>query len=160
MRVLIDSTTPLQSIPDTAEMVGTYCNGRFAIPLHVVKARWPKAKHVRINIDADPNLGDCLDIETGDATPNHLDEWAKARLAGGVPPENLAVYCNRATLPAVQQATKLHLFHWVATLDGNLVIAGYRPLHSPAAVQAINANMAGANVDISLVFEDGWHPIS
>jgi hypothetical protein len=160
MRLMFDSTTPFESIPSTAEMVATYCSGIGAVRLHDVKAHWPNAKLVRVNVDANPTLGDCLDVENGDATPDHLDEWAKARLAAGVPPENLAVYCDRSTLPAVQAATSLHLFHWVATLDGTLVVHGYKPLHSPAAVQCIGGNAAGANVDISIVFEDGWHPVS
>jgi len=151
----------MQSIPLTAEMVATYCNGHIGVvSLHDVKARWPNAKHVRINVNGDPNFGDCLDVETGDATPDTLDGWAKARLKNGVPPENLAVYCNRTTLPAVQAATDLKLFHWVATLDGTLAIPGYHPLVAPAAVQAINATMAGVNVDVSLVFEDAWHAVT
>jgi len=156
-RVMFDSITPLTSIPLTAEMVGTYCNGSLGvISLHDVKQRWPNAKHVRINVNADPGLGDCLDVETGDATPDHVDGWARARLAAGVPMENLAVYCNRSTLPAVQAATSLKLFHWVATLDGTLTIEGYKPWVAPAAVQFVS--IPGLNVDVSLVYESAWHP--
>lgn len=157
-RVLYDSTTPLDSIPGNAQMVGTYDDGRYAIPFDQVQDRWPHASLVRICVTGDPSSGNCLDVENGDASPDQLDAWAKARLAQGVPEENLAVYCNRSTLPAVLAATKVHLYHWVATLDGTLVIPGYHPLVSPAAVQCIGADAAGANVDISLVFEDGWIP--
>lgn len=157
-RILFDSTTPVASIPLDAEMVGTYCSGDGFIPLHDVVERWPNAKQVRINVDGNPALGDCLDVENGDATPADVDPWAHARLKAGVPMENLAVYCNRSTLPAVQAATSLKLFHWVATLDGTLIIPGYGPLVAPAAVQFIDLQPQGVNVDVSLVIEDGWHP--
>ena len=154
---MLDSATPFTSIPrGWSGMVATYCNGIGAVPEWEVKATFPKASgFVRINVNGDPSQGDCLDVETGDATPDMLDGWLRARTAQGV--TDLAVYCNRSTLPAVLTATSLDPYHWVATLDGTLWIPGYTALVGPAAVQILPASLTGANVDLSIVLEDGWH---
>lgn len=136
-------------------MVGTYTNGKYAVPLRTVKAAFPGAKLVRINVTGDPSTGDCLDIERFDATPEDIPGWAHARQAAGI--SNLATYCNRDTFPAVQQvcqANGLALYHWIATLDGTLLIPGYVPWQGPAAVQFTNTGQT----DVSLVYEDSWHP--
>jgi hypothetical protein len=156
IRIMFDSVDPFNTIPADAAMVATYANGKYAVPLRDVKAHWPDAKLIRINVTGDPFYGNCLDVETGDASAQDIPGWVQERRAKGV--TDLAVYCDRSNLAAVQQAGRgLGLFHWVATLDGTLAIPGYTPLTGPAAVQAINASMAGVNADISLVFEGNWH---
>jgi hypothetical protein len=137
-------------------MVATYATGKWAVDLHTVKLAFPKASgFVRINTNADPSYGDCLDVENGDATVEDIDTWLHARAEQGV--TDLATYCSRDTLPAVQAATSLSPYHWVATLDGTLFIQGYQPLVGPAAVQILPATLIGPNVDLSIVLEDSWH---
>jgi hypothetical protein len=157
IRVMLDSATP-EAIPDSAPMVAGYVNGRYAWP----KAAWERFADrpaVRINVTGDPAAGgDALDVETGDATPADAPAWYDARKAAGA--KNLAIYCSRDTLPAVNQHMGARrFFRWVATLDGTCHIDGHPPLRGPAAVQILGAAAAGVNADISLVYEDAWHPM-
>lgn len=158
IRTLFDSTD-LTAIPLTVDspytLIGSYCNGRYAVSLADAVARFPTSQHVRINVTGDPSLGNCLDVETGDATPADIDPWAAGRRAAGI--GNLAVYCNRGNLAAVLGTSHEPVFHWVATLDGTLVIPAYLPMRQPTAVQFAPASVTGIHADLSLVFEDGWH---
>jgi len=157
IRIMADSVSldALEQVPGAA-LVATYANGKYAVPLATVQARFPGRVGPRINIDGDPNYGDCLDVERFDATPGSIPAWAQARRRFGI--TNLSVYCGQGTLAQVLAVNAgVDLYHWVATLDGSLVIPGFPPTRGPAAVQAINAQAAGLNIDISLVFEDGWY---
>ena len=154
-RVMFDSTTP-DAIPANAAIVGGYVNGSYAWPA-AAWARFPDAQQVRITVTADPALGNCLDVEKGDAAPDQAPGWIKARQAAGV--KFVTIYCNRSTLPAVDAACAgLTYYRWIATLDGTLYVPGFTAMAGPAAVQFAGSGMAGANVDISIVWEDGWHP--
>jgi hypothetical protein len=154
-RILYDSTD-LSLIPADAGLVGSYANGTYATQWADVKAMFPTAAHIRIDVLAE-GVGNCLDVETGDATPDHARAWLEGRIAAGVPYP--AIYCSRSTLAAVEAACAgLQYWHWVATLDGNIHIDGYKPLHRPAAIQFAGAKLAGVNVDVSIVYADGWHP--
>lgn len=79
-RLMFDSTTP-SAIPVTAELVGGYVNGQYAWS-SADWNRFPGAQQVRINVTGDPALGNCLDVETGDATP----EQAPCGTTRGTPP--------------------------------------------------------------------------
>ena len=67
-----------------------------------------------------------------------------------------AVYHDRNDWAAVTAA--LHgasVRHWVATLDGTCL-----PLASrPAAVQILGAKQVGFHADLSIVWDDTWHPV-
>ncbi|HEY6278035.1 MAG TPA: hypothetical protein VIX86_17075 [Streptosporangiaceae bacterium] len=153
-RVMFDSTTP-GAIPPNAEIVAGYVDGSYAWPASAW-SRFPNAQHVMICVTGDHTKGDCLDVENGDATPDHAPGWIRARHAAGV--KNVTIYCNRDTIPAIEAACAgLSYYKWIATLDGTLFVAGFPPLAGPAAVQFAGANLAGVNVDISLVWEDNWH---
>jgi hypothetical protein len=154
-RVMFDSTTP-HAIPANAEMVAGYVDGAYRWT-DADWARFPHAQQVRITVTADHSRGNCLDVESGDATPSQAPGWIRARHAAGV--NYVTIYCNRSTLAAVDKACQgLSYYRWIATLDGTLHIPGFTPLETPAAVQFANSRMAGANVDVSLVWEDKWHP--
>lgn len=154
-RVMFDSTTP-QAIPSNAEIVAGYVDGAFRWH-NSAWDRFPHAKQVRITVTANHSRGNCLDVEKGDATPAQAPGWIRARQAAGI--RYVTIYCNRSTLPAVDRACHgLSYYRWVATLDGTLHIPGFTPLERPAAVQFANSTMAGANVDVSIVWEDQWHP--
>lgn len=66
------------------------------------------------------------------------------------------VYHDRADWPAVAEACKgLAYWNWVATLDGTLNPDGRRP----AVVQFAGASRVGAHTDVSVVWNDSWHPL-
>lgn len=148
-RLLFDSVTPA-AIPPGAQMVGGYVNGAYTWS-SADWNRFPGAEQVRINVTGDPSLGNALDVETGDATPGQAPRWYDARHAAGI--RNLAVYCNRATLPAVNAAMGARPFYrWIATLDGTM-----RPGGNADAVQFAGAAAAGIAADISVVWTGSWH---
>jgi len=149
---MFDSTTP-DVIPVAAELVGGYVNGQYAWS-SADWNRFPHAQQVRINVTGDSALGNCLDVETGDATPAQAPAWYDARHAAGT--RNLAIYCNRSTLPAVNAAMGSRTFYrWIATLDGTMRPGGT----AYDAVQFAGASLAGINADISIVWNDKWHPV-
>jgi hypothetical protein len=152
-RLMWDSTT-LADIPAGAEVVATYCDGLYAVPRSEVSKRFPKAALPRINVTGDPaHGGDVLDVETGDATPAHAPAWIRARQAAGE--RYVTVYCARNTLAAVVAACQgLHYYHWVATLDGKMLIAS----HPDASVQFAGPDLTGIHADASVVWNDAWHP--
>lgn len=58
-----------------------------------------------------------------------------------------------AAVTAALHGTQVH--HWVATLDGTCL-----PLASrPAAVQILGAKQVGFHADLSIVWDDTWHPV-
>lgn len=149
MLLMFDSVSP-ELIPADAPMIAGYVNGQFRWTA-ADWARFPHARQVRINVTGNPaDGGDCLDVEQGDATPAQAPIWYDARHAAGV--RNLAIYCNRSTLPAVNKAMGTRTFYrWIATLDGTLLVGKY------AAVQFAGASAAGINVDVSAVWNEHWH---
>lgn len=65
------------------------------------------------------------------------------------------IYHDRVQWAAVNEAAKgLNVHHWVATLDGTLVPSGYYM----AVVQFAGENKLGFHADMSIVWDDGWHP--
>ena len=115
-------------IPTTAEAAAGYVNGAFANYGQVV-ARTPKAHHLSITVN-NSNTGECLDVETGDATPAEAPGWVKDALARGV--VTPVVYANLSTMPAVKAALNGSGLHrsqyslWVADYDHAAVVpAGF-----------------------------------
>jgi hypothetical protein len=154
-RLMFDSTTPA-AIPHDAEIVGGYVDGSYKWA-DADWERFPHAQQVRICVTGDHTKGNCLDVERGDATPDHAPGWIQARQAAGV--KYVTVYCDRTTLPAVIKACNgLTYWHWVATLDGTAHIGGWHPGLGPAAVQILPARALGFNADLSVVWADRWHP--
>lgn len=65
-------------------------------------------------------------------------------------------YHDRAQWEAVNAALEgVKFAHWVATLDGTLVPSGYYM----AVVQFAPAAVLGFHADMSIVWDDGWHPM-
>lgn len=97
-----------------------------------------------------------LDVETGLHSPADAPGWYDRQTKAGR--TGLTIYCNRATLPAVNTAMgKRGFFRWVSTLDGTMHIDGFNPGHTPAAVQFANEQMLGFHCDASVVWEEQWH---
>lgn len=142
-----DSTTP-ELIPGWARLKALYINGRFA--------SHPDYGRGRVFIDvtgAAPFAAEVLDVETGDASPEHVPGWLQARARTEIG----TVYCNRDTLPHVLDAAGSQAFDlWLATLDGSVPHVELPAHVELVAVQAIPATIAGANVDISAVISQRW----
>ncbi len=149
-RIMADSITAADIVPNP-DLVAGYVNGNYAW----TTADWQmfgQAGQVRINVTGGLNLGNCLDIETGDATPGHAAAWFDARHAAGT--TNLAIYCSRDTLPAVRAAMGArHYYVWLATLDGTR-----GPFPGIAAVQWAGQAQTHGHYDLSEVYDDTWHP--
>ena len=147
-RIMYDSVSPA-GIPEGAELVGGYVNGRFKwTPADW--ARFPRAAHVGVNVNGDlADGGDILDVERFDAVPGQIPAWVRGRhAAGGMH----GVYCSLATLPAVQailRSIPIPTAIWVADwTDAAHQVTGC------AATQYRNT----PGYDESAVYDDGWHP--
>ena len=113
----------VDAIPPRPFAVGGYING--AITKYIWSAadwaKFPDAYHIRINVTGDPDRGNALDVENGDATPADVTPWINSRGASSAGP--LLVYCNRSNLTAcmaARKAAKYPAWLWLATLDGTL----------------------------------------
>lgn len=157
IRIAFDSTTP-EAIPRWAEMVWGYADGAFAWPA-TAWHRFPRASRVNICVTGDPRVGDMLDVERFDATPDHAPAWVKGRHDDGV--ENVALYASRDTWetlqPIMDRSGVRGFFKVVATLDRTIILPGIPPLEGPAAIQAFGAADLGIHADMAFVFDDGWH---
>ena len=130
--------------------IGGYING--AITRFVwTRDQWklfPNSYHGHINVTGDPQTGNVLDVETGDATPANVAGWINTRLPAT--PDPLLVYCNRSNLADVitfRAGTKWHgrVWIWIATLDGTLV--SNRGMTQVSQLR----DAAGAYADVSIV---------
>src|SRR5262249_15300177 len=119
--IMYDSVNPSR-IPRNAEAVAGYVNGKFANYGEMLRLL-PKAKHVSITINA-VGIAQCLDVETGDATPDEAPKWVireRSRLAKAH--KKPIVYANASTWPEVQRALDnwsidRNTYHrWVADYD-------------------------------------------
>ena len=140
-RLMYDAVTPSR-IPAGAALVAGYVNGKFA-NLDGLRSHCPHAVIVGISVTASADLGDVLDVETGDATPAQAPGWVKKRRAAGADP---TVYCNESTWPSVLAAFKAagvaQPHYWIAKWDGSANI--------PAGAVA-KQFQTGAGFDVSSV---------
>lgn len=147
---------PSSVIPADAQIVAGYIDGKYLSYPDMV-TRFPAATHVAIAVFASDELGDVLDVETGDATPAQAPAWIKARRAAGyrrptvycpLSSANAVVWaCNRAGL---SQGVDFDL--WVAHYDGSPAPAGA----GEVAKQYLNHGPNGENYDVSAVYDDAW----
>jgi hypothetical protein len=130
-----DSTDTLPFTPTPAKpcIVAHYANGRFRAPLHYGKG----------SVFIDVTGGIVAEV------PGWLDE--RARFGEG------GIYCNRDTLPAVEQAAgdRPH-FLWIATLDGTLDVALPAGCGHLVAVQLFGEAMLPFHADMSLVLDAAY----
>ena len=140
----------VSTVPLNAQAVAGYVGGSWPTYLPLVQA-FPKAKHLSIAIAASEDA-DCLDIETGDATPDEAPGWVRRQWARGV--KRPCLYANLSTMPAVEAAlagiprTRYRL--WVAQY-----LIPRRP-HLPAGFDACQYDdqALGRNLDVSLLRSD------
>lgn len=125
-------------------------------------ARFPKAVHVTIDTNGNDPGADVLDVEVGDATPEHAPSWAKLHRElhpdGPLP----VLYCNRSTLTRLFNAMAANGLHigtdfliGIATLDGTKRVDD---MTGVAFVQYAGESQTGAHYDESIVYMDSWKP--
>lgn len=131
--------------------------------LHALRARFPGSVLKLI----DRGLGDpagtaeavrVVDIEPG---ANGIAEGAQKLLAMVKEGRQFVTgYANRNDMPALIEETQriglseLEWWKWYATLDGTMRIAD----HPDAMVQFANSQMAGAHIDLSVIWNGSYHP--
>jgi hypothetical protein len=115
-----DSVNPAGLLPGNQVYAG-YGAGTFA-DMTQIKSRFPGKKYLEITPFVGP--GDCLDVETGDATPADakpfIEQWNPVNTNKPV------IYANMSTMPAVKAALvgilRSRYYLWVALWDGNPAI--------------------------------------
>jgi hypothetical protein len=118
----INSLAPgiVKAFPGTTKVAG-YLNGTYAWS-DSDWALFPNADHVTITVTASADIGDVLDVETGDASPDQTEAWIAMRKASGL--WKPTIYCNLSTVPAVRKGTGKYILGqdydlWVAVYDGS-----------------------------------------
>lgn len=108
----------------------------------------------------DRGLGDPLGLATVADVESHADSIARgvALVRQWITEKRPtpAVYHDRADWPAVTAALGTTMCrHWVATLDGTASPGGQRP----SVVQILGANQVGFHADLSIVWDESFHPL-
>lgn len=120
-RVMYDGITPA-SVPKGGDFYGGYVAGNWPDFAQLL-ADEPGAHLISIAVQAD-EYADCLDVETGDATPVQAPGWAERQRADGNPYP--WVYMNQSTWPDVIAAfTAQNVappLYWVANYNGDPTI--------------------------------------
>lgn len=100
------------------------------------------------------HLATVADIEPGALTVQAGADLLHAWKQQGRP--SVTAYHDRSLQAAVDQATAgLGISNWVATLDGTLLPDG----RTRAVVQFAGAKDIGIHADLSIVWDDSWHPL-
>lgn len=138
-----------------AAMVAGYVGGRYAW----TESEWnlfPFANHVKIT-PVVANVGDVLDVEKGDASPDQTAAWIAMRKAAGY--YRPTIYCSLSVIPAVRAGTGKYILGqdydiWVAyyTNYAQQIAAPGLPAANCAATQY----MSTAEYDVSAVYDPDW----
>lgn len=104
MTINMFDTVTVSTVPSFAntssEAVAGYVDGLYNDEQQL-KAAFPDAQHLSIAVFASDDA-DCLDVETGDATPGEAPGWVNRQLARGA--TRPCLYANASTMPAVVAA--------------------------------------------------------
>lgn len=149
---MYDSVNP-QALPAGGDAYAGYVDGAFN-DFARIRERFPKAHLLSITVFASVDA-DCLDIETGDATPDQAPSWVRRQHARGL--AEPCLYANASTMPSVIAALDRAGIHrseyrlWVAKYDGIAVI--------PAGFDAKQYEERRAqDIDVSVCAEDFFGP--
>lgn len=151
-RIMLDSDQPavLLEARFADVLIATYAD---LVTPEIIAAAGPRL------VVIDRGAGDPHDLATvADIEPGLLSVAAGAEKIRQWDAEKRpfpTAYHDRADWAAVnEQLTGVAYHHWVATLDGTLVPNGFYM----AAVQFQGAAALGFHADISIVWDDSWHP--
>lgn len=115
-RRMADSIS-LASLPAGFDMYGGYDDGHWP-DAAAIAAKFPGKTVIRFTVSASDNEGDCLDVESGDATPAQAPGWVERRRQAGH--GGPLVYCSWSLLPAVKTA-----FIQAGVVEPGWFVAGY-----------------------------------
>lgn len=115
--VMFDSVNLTQFPPNPPAVAG-YTSGYWPTYKALV-AQFPKAKHLSIAINASEDA-DCLDVETGDATPAEAPTWVRRQQKRGL--KRPVVYANLSTMPQVVAAL---VAAGIRRVEVRLIVAHY-----------------------------------
>ena len=163
--ITMSDSVDLDMIPADTEALAVYVDGRFA-DVAEAKARFPHAKILSIAVFAKDDA-DCLDVETGDATPAQSAGWVARQLARGL--KRPVLYASASVMPEILSAMKAAgvsrslLRLWSAHYTFSPHICG------PASCRAMSISADGTqwtdrfhgkNLDESLLLPDFFGGIS
>ncbi len=139
----------LAQFPPNPPAVAGYVGGYWPTYAALVR-KFPKARHLSIAVNAGEDA-ECLDVETGDATPAQAPAWVRRQLSRGV--KRPVVYANLSTMPAVVAALT---GAGIARASVRLWVAQYAQpavAHIPAGCDACQwtDRAFGRNLDQSLL---------
>lgn len=151
--LMLDSDQPAVLLePRFANLrIATYAD---LVTPEIIAAAGPRLKVIDRGSGDPHGLATIADIERGVLSAAEgvakVKQWLEERRP------QPTVYHNRAQWEEVNRAADgLNYAHWVATLDGTLVPSGFYM----AAVQFAGAGTLGFHADMSIVWEDSWHPV-
>lgn len=153
VRLAADATI-VANMPEWVSIKSFYVNGRYAAtPAQI--AAW-KGPRILYNVTGDPkDGGNALDVERYDATPAEIPGWFDPLFAKGE--RYLAVYCSRNSFDACTTAIgDRRCGRILATGDGT-VLHTYQGIALDAC-QAFFTAITKLGCDLSLVFNENWHP--
>lgn len=97
---MADSVNP-QSLPGGFDLYGGYDDGAYNNVV-AIKERFPDKTVLAFTVFASDDFGDCLDVESGDATPGEAPGWVQQRRAAGH--KGPLVYMSESAWLQVRQA--------------------------------------------------------
>lgn len=95
--IIMFDSVDLSQIPKDAEAVAGYVDGQWPTFSDLV-FKWPEAHRLSIAVSASSDA-ECLDIETGDATPAQAPAWVRRQIKKGV--EKPVVYSSVSVMDEV-----------------------------------------------------------
>lgn len=151
--LMLDSDDPSVLLEPrfSAMRIATYAD---LITPEIIAAAGPRLTVIDRGHGDPHNLATVADIEpallTVDQGIAKIRQWLEEGRRG------VTAYHDRAQWNEVNQAgAGLEFSHWIATLDGTLVPAGFYM----AAVQFAGESLLGFHADMSIVWNDEWHPL-
>src|ERR1700722_3431381 len=126
---LMYDSVRVSGIPASALVVAGYVDGTYA-NWETLRARFPHAKGVAIDVNGAAPGAQARDWETGDKGGD-LEQWVieHNKLSGS---KDAVIYCDRSTIAEVRRLTGSQIlnkdyFLWIATGDGTLYGPGTLP---------------------------------
>lgn len=146
MQTMYDAVN-VANIPADATLIAAYIDGAYA-NVQAMRDRFPAARIVTITVTGARDA-DVLDVETGDATPEHAPDWVKRMRDKGRTP---TVYCPSSLwLPCMRAFDARGIAYpawWIAHYEKDPVIPA-----GAVAKQYRNAVPPGYDVSSTL---DSW----
>ena len=154
----------IDNLPDVGwDLLACYVNG--ALPesannYATARLRFPNAQILTITVNGALVTADVCDCESGDYTPQAAAAWAAWMIGQGRRP---TVYASRSTWPlVVAELANLGVSAgavdwWATTLDNTMgpsVTCTNGTAYPAVAVQYTDTG----GYDVSVVYDDGWHP--